>query len=91
LVNTYKMKTGEKGVQSIMSSAEMFAFILVDCLSDAVISRVYIRCSTTTGGMDMGITRERAVDVRGGFTRARTIDAANATTAIEVLEMNVKQ
>ena len=74
-----------------MTSTEMFAFILVDCLSDAVISRVYIACSPTTGGMDMEIGRARAVNVRGGFTRARTIDAANATTATRVLEMNVRQ
>ena len=69
----------------------MSAFILVDCLSDAAISRVYIPCSTTTGGMDTGIARARAVDVRGGFTRARTIDVANATTATGVLELNVRQ
>jgi len=81
------MRTGGKSTQSIMTSAETFAFIFVNCLSDAAISRVYIPCSTSTGGMDMGIARVRAVDVRGGFTRAQTIDIANATMATGVLEM----
>jgi len=70
-----------------MTGGGKSAFVLVDCLSDAAISRVYIPCSTATRGMDMGIARTRAVDVRGGFTRARTIDVANATAATGVLEM----
>jgi len=81
------MRTGEKSAQSIMTGVEMLVFTLVDCLSDAAISGVYIPCSTLTGGMDMWIARVSAVDVRGGFTRARTVDIANATTATGVLEM----
>lgn len=67
----------------------MFTFILVECLSDAAISGVYVSGSTTTGGVDSGIARARAVDVRGGITGARAIDVADATTATGILEMKV--
>jgi hypothetical protein len=89
LVNLNKMKTRENSAQSIVADAEVFTFILVEYLSDAAISRVYVSCSTATGRVDSGIARARAVDVRGGVAGARAIDVADATTAAGVLEMNV--
>lgn len=73
-----------------MTGAVMFTFILVECLSDAAISAVYVSDSTATGGVDGGIARARAVDVRGGLAGAGAIDVADATTATGVLELNVR-
>lgn len=67
-----------------MGNAEPFAFVLVGCLSDAAISRVYVSGSTATGGMDMWIARVRAVEVRGGLAGMRAMDVADATTATGV-------
>jgi hypothetical protein len=73
-----------------MAGAVEFTFILVECLSDATISCVYVSDSTATGGVDSGIARARAVDVRGRVAGAGAIDVADATTATGVLEMNVR-
>jgi hypothetical protein len=67
-----------------MAGVVLFTFILVECLSDAAISRVNVSGSTATGGVDSGIMRARAVDVRGGVTGAGASDVANATTAAGV-------
>lgn len=67
-----------------MAGAVVFTFILVECLSDAAIPGVYVSDSTATGGVDSGIARARAVDVRGRVARAGAIDVADATTATGV-------
>jgi len=68
-------------VGSIMGDIEMFTFVLVNCLGDVAISGVNVSSSTTTGGVDVGIARARAVDGSGGFARAGAVDVPDTSTA----------
>jgi hypothetical protein len=65
----------------VMANAGPFAFLLVGCLSDPAIARVYVSGSTATRGMDMWFARVRAVEVRDGVAGMRAMDVADATTA----------
>jgi hypothetical protein len=66
---------------SAMLDVDIYAFVLVNCLSDPAISGVNVSSATATGGVNRGVARVRAVDGRGGFAGARAVDVPHTTTA----------